>query len=574
MLGDNRVKTAPTIHSMSANPSAEKSAETAISAAQLKKQYAAGARHFAGAQLANADLSGCDLRNVNLTDADLTGANLEHADLSDANLQGATLLRAKLRDANLENADLSRAVGLLPTQIAGANLAGARLPEKFGDFDGLRAVEEESKNARTLFFGTLLSCVYGWLTIAGTSDVLLLTNSASSPLPIIGASIPIVSFYVVGPLILLLLYIYLHLHLQRLWERLADLPAVFPDGHSLGKRAYPWLLTGLVYSYNLFLKDRRPPLSRLQSAVSLLIAWWLVPMTIAMFWLRYLRRHDWVGTTLHIVVLVAATAAGVILYQLAVSTLRGQGRNSVRLRSMFARRPTYVRGLWIALLAAAIYVLSLGAIDGVPPEYEATEGEKSLINADVTPTDVRRWVPQLLQAFGNKIFADLREVDVSTRLQNWKGQEEDELDRVKRGRLRGANLRFADATRAFLVGADLSRATLQGSYLFHANLRGADLAWADLKESFAYEADLQGANLQNADLRGVDFSGANLSGADLRGARLDNANLENCNLNKINLSGTSLATVKGLTTEQLATVLTDDATQLPENLTGRRSKTK
>ena len=246
----------PTIHSMPANPSAEESAASVASAEQLKKQYAAGVRHFDGAKLANADLSGADLRNVSLTDADLTGANLEHADLTganlehadlaDANLQGALLLRSKLRAANFENADLSRAVGLLPAQLAGVNLAGARLPEKFGDFDGLRVVEEESKNARALFFSTLLSCVYGWLTIAGTSDVLLLTNSASSPLPIIGASIPIVSFYVVGPLILLLLYIYLHLHLQRLWERLADLPAVFPDGRSLGKRAYPWLLTGLV----------------------------------------------------------------------------------------------------------------------------------------------------------------------------------------------------------------------------------------------------------------------------------------------------------------------------------------
>lgn len=460
---------------MPANPSAEESAEPVSSADQLKKKYAAGVRHFSGAKLANADLSGSDLRNANLTDADLTGINLEHADLSDANLQAATLLRGKLRDANLENADLSRAVGLLPAQLAGTNLAGARLPEKFGDFDGLRVVEEGAKNARTLFFGTLFSCVYGRLTIASTSDVLLLTNSASSPLPIIGASIPIVSFYIVGPLILLLLYIYLHLHLQRLWEWLADLPAVFSDGRSLGKRAYPWLLTGLVYSYNPYLKDRRPPLSRLQSALSLLIAWWLVPLTIALFWLRYLRRHDWIGTALHIVVLVGAIAADVILYRLAVSTLRGQRRNPAPLKNLFGQRATYIRGLWIAVLAAAIYILSLGAIEGVPPEYEIAEGEKSLIQADVTPADVRRWVPRLLQALGNKSFADLREVDVSTRLQNWKGQEEDELTMVKRGRLRGANLRFADATRGFLVGAELSRANLQGSYLFHANLRRADL---------------------------------------------------------------------------------------------------
>ena len=559
---------------MPANSSAEESAVAVTSAEQLNQHYATGVRHFVQARLADADLRGADLRNVNLADADLTGVNFEHADLADANLQGAALLRSNLRAANLENADLSRAVGLLPTQVAGANLAGARLPEKFGDFDGLRVVEEESKNARTLFFSMLLSCVYGWLTIASTSDVLLLTNSASSTLPIIGASIPIVSFYVVGPLILLLLYVYLHIHLQRLWERLADLPAVFPDGRSLGKRAYPWLLSGLVYSYNSYLKNRRPPLSHLQSAVSIGIAWWLAPLTIAMFWLRYLRRHDWIGTTLHIVVLVCVIAAGVILYRLAVSTLRGEPRNRAPGKNLFFQTATYIRALWIAALAGGIYLLSLGAIEGVPPEYEVNEGEQSLIQADVTATDLRRWVPQLLQIFGNKSFADLREVDVSAKLPNWKGQEDDEINGVKRGRLRGANLRFADATRAFLVGADLSRANLQGIYLFQANLRRADLTWADLKESFAYEADLQGANLQNADLRGVDFSGASLGGANLKGARLDHAILENCNLNKANLSGTTLTAVKGLTLAQIATAVTDEATQLPENIAAGQGKNK
>jgi uncharacterized protein YjbI with pentapeptide repeats len=293
-----------------------------------------------------------------------------------------------------------------------------------------------------------------------------------------------------------------------------------------------------------------------------------------MFWLRYLRRHEWIGTTLHIVVLVGAIAAGVILYRLAVSTLRGEPRNRAPGKNLFFQTATYIRALWIAALAGGIYILSLGAIEGVPPEYEVNEGEQSLIQADVTATDLRRWVPQLLQIFGNKSFADLREVDVSAKLPNWKGQEDDEINGVKRGRLRGANLRFADATRAFLVGADLSRANLQGIYLFQANLRRADLTWADLKESFAYEADLQGANLQNADLRGVDFSGASLGGANLKGARLDHAILENCNLNKANLSGTTLTAVKGLTSTQIATAVTDEATQLPENIAAGQGKNK
>ena len=533
---------------------------------ELLERYLAGERNFATAQLVNADLSGADLRGANFSDADLTDATFERADLGNSNFQGATLLRTVLRGANLENVDFTKVAGLLPAQLAGTNLGGVRLADRFGDFDALRVVEEESKNARTLFFGTLLACVYCWLTIASTTDVLLLTNSSSSPLPIIGASIPIVSFFVVGPLMLFLLYIYLHLHLQRLWERLADLPAVFPDGRSLGKRAYPWLLTGLVYSFNPYLRKRRPPLSRLQAAVSLLVAWWLTPLTITLFWGRYLRRHDWIGTTLHIVILVGAVAAGILLYQLAAATLRGIRKNPASLMATLTTATMYKRLLWILALAVVVYVFSFGVIEGVPPDFESADGDQSLIHANLSASDARKWVPRLFQAIGYKPFADLREADVSTRLPNWKGQDEDELNLVKRGRLRGSNLRFADATRAFLVGADLNRANLQGIYLYRANMRRADLAWADLKEAFAYEADFQGTILQNADLRAVDFTGSNLSGANLKGARLDGANFENVNLNKTNLSGTSLTAVKGLTAKQIEAAVIDETTQLPENL--------
>jgi len=186
-------------------------------AEELLARYAAGERAFAGARLSKAYLQGAQLSGADFSEANFSDANLEDADLRDAILQGANLQRTALRDVNLENADLTKATGLLPAQLGGANLCGARLPDRFGDFDGLKIVEEESKNARTLFFGILLACVYGWLTIASTTDVLLLTNSSSSQLPVISASIPIVSFYIVGPLMLFVLYMYLHLHLQRLW---------------------------------------------------------------------------------------------------------------------------------------------------------------------------------------------------------------------------------------------------------------------------------------------------------------------------------------------------------------------
>ena len=67
------------------------------------------------------------------------------------------------------------------------------------------------------------------------------------------------------------LFIYFHIYLQRLWEVLATLPAIFPDGRRLDERSHPWLLGDLVRRYLPRLRRQRLALSRLQSGVSILL---------------------------------------------------------------------------------------------------------------------------------------------------------------------------------------------------------------------------------------------------------------------------------------------------------------
>ena len=62
--------------------------------------------NLSGADLRGADLSGADLRDANLRGADLSGADLRDANLSDANLRDADLSDANLRGADLRDADL------------------------------------------------------------------------------------------------------------------------------------------------------------------------------------------------------------------------------------------------------------------------------------------------------------------------------------------------------------------------------------------------------------------------------------------------------------------------------------
>jgi hypothetical protein len=73
------------------------------------------------------DLSGENLRNVNLPQRDLSGAIFNRADLREANLRGAVLEKAQFAEANLEGAILTRAK-LNDAEFPGASLKGALMP--------------------------------------------------------------------------------------------------------------------------------------------------------------------------------------------------------------------------------------------------------------------------------------------------------------------------------------------------------------------------------------------------------------------------------------------------------------
>jgi hypothetical protein len=243
-----------------------------------------------------------DLRAAALTDRDLSGAHLSGADLREADLNKTALSGASLREANLQGVDLSVVHGGLQTeQFAGADLTGATLPQELNKlYDALENVNNISESARKLFLAVLAACLYSWLTIASTTDVNLLTNRVSSPLPIIQTSIPIGGFYWVAPLLLLCVWFYFHFYLQKLWEELGSLPAIFPDGRPLHAKIDPWLLNDLVRAHSPKLNVNRPFLSYLQLWISVLLAWWVVPITLFLFGGRYLPRHEWAGTIFHV----------------------------------------------------------------------------------------------------------------------------------------------------------------------------------------------------------------------------------------------------------------------------------
>ena len=106
-----------------------------------------GSRDLSGANLRGMNLAGLDLRKVSLVNADLYLANLEGSRLDGANLRGASLEMANLRGATLREAKLSGA-GLFMTNLEGADLKGADLTCVYAVGANLRGAALASANLR------------------------------------------------------------------------------------------------------------------------------------------------------------------------------------------------------------------------------------------------------------------------------------------------------------------------------------------------------------------------------------------------------------------------------------------
>jgi uncharacterized protein YjbI with pentapeptide repeats len=441
------------------------------------------------------DLGDTDLSDIDLRDCDLTRANLAGAKMSYCSLQ-----RTQFREATLAGADLASADALLPQQLAGANLERAKLPDTLVEFfKDTKAAKDISDNAQKLFIAMLAACLYSLLTIASTTDASLVTDRASFPLPVIQTSIPIVSFYAVAPLLLLGVFFYCHFYLQKLWEELGSLPAVYPDGKPLQTKADPWLLSDLVQSHVWKLRPDRAFLSYLQAGISVLLAWWSVPVTLLFFWARYLPRHDVFGTRVQAIVAAISITGAVFLYRLASHSLRGRPRAPFEWRNAAALG--YPAIALTLLSTVALLAISHGAINGV---------RTGIRGRDCWPQAAgpASWVSRAMVRLRYSPFADIVAADLAIKPSNWTGKDDSELDHVTGLRLYGADLRYANLNSVFLPV----------SVLTEAKLDGAELASADLRRTKLTNAHLRRALLDGANLAGADLTGADVEDADFRAA--------------------------------------------------------
>ncbi len=505
---------------------------------------------FAGAKLEGAELIGVNLRHADLQDSNLKSADLLLADLRDAcmvrtNLQEACLVGANLEGANLEGATLDTAMGLVPRQLAGANLHEASLPEQIAEFEARPEFERTSKTTRAFFMATMAMSAVSGLAIWKTRDIQLLSDLSIIPFlhsQAAAAALPTAQIYLVAPVVLFLTYLVLHFHLQRLWDAVLELPGIFPNGRELGQDG-PRIVTGLLRAHFRWMNREAASTRIIERAVALLLAYWVVPATLVLFWARYLTLQDLHGTMLHEVLVVIAT--GVALYS-TMKIGRPQERWSLdtKHKRQWISKLREVNPLSIAIAFGFVLTfLAVGTIKGAPHD--------KLRAPQFGESDIRRWAPTVFWSLGFDPYADLTEASLSTRPANWSGND-DQVSSVRGAKLNNTSFRYAQAYGAFLANAHLWRANFQGAFLSDADMRGADLGQSTLRYAIMDRARLRGANLDRSDLDGTnldraDFRESNLSycslvnavlidaqfqGATLYGAKLTNASMDRANLEK------------------------------------------
>ncbi|MGO9571155.1 MAG: pentapeptide repeat-containing protein [Desulfomonilaceae bacterium] len=531
-----------------------------------------------------AGLRDADLRNQDLSGADLRRADLQCADLTGANLSGARLDGSHLYGAILRGVDLRPASGLIQSQLAGTDLSDAKLPKEMPEFESLHQIAEISKQIQTVFLALIGSCVFSWLTITMTTDVALLVGGPAVALPVWNMKVPYVLFFWVTPVVLLCLYVYLHYFLQNLWSVIATLPAVFPDGGTLDKRAYPGLFVSVARWHVPIIREHRTPFPWIQYQVAVLSAWILVPATLFSFWLKYLRQHDWIGTMFHTVLLVLVIGFATYSRHLAVLTLEWSDESEdTTEKTEVSHEWRHLWGLvWTRLLVVAGVCICLFVF----ASYYSSEDRHSSDSYSGVRHSLGKWM-----------FATLDNESISLKPDDWRGGVEatdDQLKRVRGPILRGINLRNASMQHVFLVNVDLTEAKIDGAYLLGADLRRSWLSGACLNGAILRNAKLSGAQLDNAQLdraslksaklnQNTSLSGASLKGADLYGADLTAAILQKANLSRAiltfailrsadlsvailteaDLSSADLSDAKGLNQDQLEHASGNECTILP-----------
>jgi len=446
-----------------------------------------------------------------------------------------------------------RQPGAKMTEVKADKLAAEPLPDLDKQIAHIDAV---SKIARGTWFSLIVVLLFSAIAVAGVRDRDYFTFGSVLVLPVIGVPVPIRSFFIAAPLIVLGLYTYLHLYLTKLWRALAEVQAGSHTASGLDRPlddlVFPWLVSDAAIAIRPGARIR--PFSKLIQLVAFVFLWSATPFVMMLYWWRSFPLQDpmftgWIG------LLTGVSLIGCFVsFRYYWITLRGDGGPNQRLGDKITKALVGVA----VCISAALMMIGVLRTSGSYQIFWLTLGRDDLIFA----ADLKRaelverpagWLPydEAFEDF-KSAFSGIKRKDFDPSQQtgaDWieaaeaafKTRRQALLKSLRANDFPRASLRGANLIEAYLPGLDLAGADLRGAGLDSVTAEGADLGGANLANASLKEADMRDANLWRANLEGADLDDVNLRGAVLLNANLSRANLENALLEEAILEQADLS---------------------------------
>ncbi len=407
----------------------------------------------------------------------------------------------------------------LSENLAGANLSGAELPEKYS-FPHLDVARAECDAVAKAWLANVAVVAYTGLILLKTTDSVLLSNENPIKMPLLDVDLPPFWLFTAAPLVLAGLLFYVGYRVQRAWNSLCKLPAIFPDGISILEKCECWLLSGYLKRENSLLRSTR---GRGLLQIAFAIAAMLPNLAVIFcFWSRSLRIRSELTTLLQLVVLGWAVFETLFFF------------------------PTYLSRSWKKALAALV-VLLLCAF--VSRDCFYTNWSPTIGVARPTPADASmQFGPRFIQALGTRNYYNVCYQAISRGASFHDGGVanlglEATLKNIEGIDLTYKSLQFLAASSAQFAKCRFSGSDLRGAIFDHADLRECDFTEAGIVDTNFSGALLSRTRFGDSVIVDADFDSAKLDGADFSKAQIYSANFSKANLHGANFSGVILMTV-------------------------------
>ena len=455
----------------------------------------------------------------------------------------------------------------------------------------LKRIDEIIKNARATWFALLGALVFAAVTLASVKDVTFFASDVQTKLPLANISVPVVSFFWAGALLIAALYIYFHLYLEQLWDALGEAPARV-NGKPSADCIHPWLVSDTALRVRDWLRTKREtspyvngkgikiriahfrwfwrgylrsvraslarwiseeqhrPLAKpsskqrgmtwVSNIISVALVWFFGLAVIFWFWWRSMPAQN---PTLSGWLLIILVFTAWVFWNSACSALCKLAGNPRKVRQ---------RSGFIGLVFAATIITVFRS--GMP--FYHLEGEGWTVPPTKDWPVVFRVASADLSDFAFTKKPDgwqIKEVQAADFATQWcKNQTEgqkvsvcdtfnttSDITRYGEGKRNRRFRRDWDKRWESVLGS-LKKSGFQDRALQGANFKDSQMEGINLRYSDAGHADFFRSNLDNADMRWGSFHHASFRRANLFHARMKEANFTYANFSRADMWGANL----------------------------------